>query len=151
VTAGYDGVTIWDAATGERTGGFTHNVKIFSPLCFAPDGRLFTGSDGATGIRIWDFPAGRLRQTLPDGGPSPQRMAISADGATLGATVDRSRVELWDLRTGKQKCDGGHSGPVRALCFSPDGRSLVSGASDASVRVWETERWSQQRSLVLPE
>ena len=33
----------------------------------------------------------------------------------------------------------GHSGPVRAVAFSPDGRHIVSGSGDRTLRLWEVE------------
>ena len=43
----------------------------------------------------------------------------------------------------------GHSAYVYSLAFSPDGRMLVSGSGDHTVRVWDTrpvrERWGSLR------
>src|SRR5262249_27204237 len=54
----------------------------------------------------------------------------SPDGRTL-ATGGRDRiVRLWDVSTGRPKEEmTGHHGQVLSLCFSPDGKTLASGAA----------------------
>jgi WD40 repeat protein len=34
----------------------------------------------------------------------------------------------------------GHTGYVHAVVFSPDGKRLMSGSGDHTVRIWETQR-----------
>ncbi|MFN0050942.1 MAG: WD40 repeat domain-containing protein [Planctomycetales bacterium] len=143
VTVRSDDITIWDAQTGERTGGFVSELPMTAPLRFLPDGRLVTGIDEGNGIRICKFPAGRPAKSFAHGRESPRGMAVSPDGGLLAAAFDGSRLQLWDIRTGKLQNDGGHSAPVNALRFSPDGRFLISGSSDCSLRVWETNEWTQ--------
>ena len=43
---------------------------------------------------------------------------------------------LWDIETGQQTTSfNGHTGDVMSLSLSPDSRSFVSGACDASAKV----------------
>jgi len=47
-----------------------------------------------------------------------------------------ARSALWDIETGQQTTSFvGHTGDVMSLSLSPDGRSFVSGACDASAKV----------------
>jgi WD40 repeat protein len=53
--------------------------------------------------------------------------------------VDRT-VHLWDLRTGQlRQTLSGHTHPITALSYSPDGRFLSSSSSDGTIRVWDMQ------------
>jgi WD40 repeat protein len=46
-------------------------------------------------------------------------------------------VVLWNLRTGeKTRSLSGHAGPVYAIASSPDGKWLLTGSADQTVRLW---------------
>jgi WD40 repeat protein len=47
-------------------------------------------------------------------------------------------VRLWDLATGRSSSPGlGHTAAIYSLAFSSDGRYLVSGGADLSLRLWD--------------
>ena len=43
----------------------------------------------------------------------------------------------------------GHTGTVHALAVSSDGKLLVSGGDDRSLRVWDTQDWSMQKTATV--
>jgi WD40 repeat protein len=48
--------------------------------------------------------------------------------------------QIWDIATKHILCIfEGHEGPVISLDFSPDGRLIISGSYDNTVRIWDTE------------
>jgi WD40 repeat protein len=117
---------------------FREQVNFLVLLAFTRDGkRLAAGSwDGR--LRLWDVARHRLVARL-DRNERFDVMALSPDGkqlATAGNTG--TAVTLWDLAHGRRTAAlHGHTGPPRSLAFSPDGKTLASGAADGGVRVWD--------------
>jgi WD40 repeat protein len=57
-------------------------------------------------------------------------------------------IKVWDLEAGEERdilC--GHTGPVRALALSGDGKRLVSGSYDRTVKVWDLGSRTEAFSL----
>ena len=86
-----------------------------------------------------------LRWTA-DGGPLTRETLAPAAPVLVAAALDPSRTRaalasadaLWLLSpgTGERQPLRGHVGTLFALAFSPDGRALLTGASDRSARLW---------------
>src|SRR5262249_34640567 len=96
------------------------------------------------------------------GGSSVTTLAFSPDGKRLAfGGYWFPSVCLWDVAAGKQvhtfenwaegweKKAFVEEGPT--LAFTPDGRTLVGGARDGSVRLWDVETGREQARLTGPD
>src|SRR5205823_8116504 len=66
-------------------------------------------------------------------------MAFSPGEGRHLAVAGGREVGVWDVQRNewRSRC-AGHKGDVNAVCFSPDGLSLLTGGMDRSVRLFET-------------
>ena len=54
-------------------------------------------------------------------------------------------MKVWDSHTGKMvRSFRGHTGIVSSVAFSPDGRLLVSGSRDHTVKVWDVSKLGEE-------
>lgn len=108
-------------------------------LAFAPDSRTLgvVAADGT--VQLWDVDRGVRETILPGNHRDTTCLAFAPDGRTL-ATHQRGTIEMWDLETRQCRSRPLHPGArIRCLAFSWDGRWLVSGASDCSVKLCDLD------------
>jgi len=174
-TASIDGtVKIWDAKNGKELRTFTGHVIPFAAvfaartppvtcLAYSPDGRNvasaslvpnlaepFNARKAFGVVKIWD-PA-----TLDQTAQYDKQiglvycLAYSPDGRRIATSHinDAKAVAVWDARTGEEihvfrdiPCH------THRLRYSPDGRLLLAGCTDGTVRIWDAATFEPVRVL----
>jgi WD40 repeat protein len=151
------GVRLWDIDTGKVIAKWMANTKAVMSTCWSQDGeRVVSGSsDGTT--RVWDVEKGVTILGPIDTGYEHIRAVVYSPDTTLIATSGyegpsipdstESQVKIWDAKTGKLVVtlkEHTHSvWAVWCLAWTPDGKTLISGSSDHSIRTWNTTNWKQ--------
>jgi WD40 repeat protein len=85
-------------------------------------------------------------------GDQVSALAFSPDGTKLVTTPIYTNVlQIWDRASGHLlHCCQGHRGTVLQVAFTRDGRHLVSGSLDKTVRVWDAATGKELRRIATP-
>lgn len=104
-------------------------------IALAPDGQALAVATHLA-VDVWDLAAKEIRMSLSQSSPV-HAVAYAPDGRTL-AVATRRRVTLWDTTGGASRAAlKGHDKLINSIAFTPDGRALLSGSNDGTVRVWD--------------
>jgi periodic tryptophan protein 2 len=152
VTGSDDGLLkIWDIASGFHIATFTEHTGAVTDSAYSKRGNvLFTSSlDGS--VRAWDMLRYRNFRTFT----APTRLSFACVAIDPSAEIvcaashDSFDIHLWSVQTGALLDQlAGHEGPISTLAFTPDGRALVSGSWDRTIRVWNVFDRSQTSEVL---
>jgi WD40 repeat protein/tRNA A-37 threonylcarbamoyl transferase component Bud32 len=137
---------IFHAATGELRHTLAGHSGRLESAAFSGDGKRIAVGDDGKAARVWDAETGELVATFPGHDFRVGSVLLSADGRKLVTTDNKVRV--WDVDAKKPL-----PAPVLKItnacraALSPDGRLLVTGHTDNSVRVWDFATAREVRTL----
>lgn len=130
----YGDTRLWDARSAELK--FKLLDSETTDATFSPNGRwLATASrEKKTAARIWNVETGELKLSLPLSPDKSVFVKFSPDGSLLLTTNDKG-VTVWDATTGELLAT--LSEARYPVAFSPDGRTLTTGARNNTALLWE--------------
>jgi WD40 repeat protein len=131
-----------------------HNDIVRCVAC-TPDGRMFITGGGDRKILFWDLTYRTVALTLSLDDTAARTLALSQDGKILVVGSYR-KIKVWRVfqdsvtsivNTELLHSFTAHSHLVSSLRVSPDGKILISGSVDKTIKIWNLATGKLLRTL----
>ncbi|MCL5035501.1 MAG: hypothetical protein M1269_00145 [Chloroflexi bacterium] len=147
-------VPIWETSTGRKIANLRNHTANVRHLAFSADGRFLASGGADTFVVVWDLKKNNRPFRIP-GGMKDVTGLVFLPGGRLAVSSADDTVKIWDLvelMEGEKpvKFTGGDADLTifdYALVFSPDGKTVATGAGSGIIRLWKTEDGSFIREL----
>jgi WD40 repeat protein len=96
--------------------------------------------------RVWDVESGKTVLAIATEFIAVYAVIYSPDTTMIatGGPGPEECLKIWDAETRKLVANlKGHTNIVLCLAWTADGKTLISGSSDRSIRTWNTTTWQQ--------
>ncbi|KAG1733739.1 WD40-repeat-containing domain protein [Suillus lakei] len=124
-----------------------HTSRVWGVIHLPGGQRIVTcSSDGS--LRVWDLKSGeQIGERWRDGVSPVYTIALSPDGTKVVSGSEDGAVRLWSIETGKVIAKWtGHTQGVCSVCWSQDGRRVLSGRLFAG-RDHDRDCWIPRRRV----
>ncbi|MCU0542047.1 MAG: WD40 repeat domain-containing protein [Oscillatoriaceae cyanobacterium Prado104] len=146
VSGGYRTLKIWNLQTGELKKTMSAHLSHVYAVAISPDGQAIV-SGGYKNLKTWNIETGELKKVRNHISGKVNALAIDRnrgkepDWQTIFSGGIDKNTYIWFLdskfwRTGLRSCHNKHSQAINAVAISPDGKTLVSGSDDKTIKLW---------------
>ncbi|MDW7973025.1 MAG: caspase family protein [Thermodesulfovibrio sp.] len=157
--------------SSEREKIFEGRNRGVTSIAFSPDGRYIASGSHDTTIKLWEVSSGKKMKTFKGHSSWITSVAFSPDGRYLASGSEDNTVKLWEINSEKVKNGINyinlfailfsdlniekeiktfkeHSKGVTSIAFSPDGKYIISGSKDNTVKLWEVSSGKEIMTLI---
>lgn len=155
--SGFHEILVVDADSGERVARLIGMSERIQSVRFSPDGTLLAATGGQPGrmgeVQVWDVVRKKLKLSVPITYDTVYGVSWSPDGTKLAFGGTDNSLRVIDAASGEQILfQGSHSDWVLDTLFSVDGKHVVSGSRDMSIKITEiaTQRMLGNVTSITP-
>jgi WD40 repeat protein/energy-coupling factor transporter ATP-binding protein EcfA2 len=153
-------VKVWDTVTLKEIATLSGYSDPVLSVAFSPNGKSLAFAS-ANSVRVADTATCNPIAIIYLESGVVESVAFSPDGKTLASATSEGIVKFWDISifregtltvwdyiTRRERMTlSGHSGSIRSIAFSPDGKTLASASDDNTVKLWDTATGNELATL----
>jgi len=173
-TVKYDGVDVWDFATGKKFVEIKHKLygSEFTVALSADGKRLALGGQADEKMKekgvdavVWDLESKKGIASVKVAQNQRAFVTISADGKTLAtwgnhaepnqaydkydpATDPNRLVQIWDAATGKEQTAARVNGSIASVAIAPEGNTLAASAGNGEIHLWDAKTGKERLDII---
>ncbi|MEG5018804.1 MULTISPECIES: TIR domain-containing protein [unclassified Microcoleus] len=147
-------VSLWDTSGNPIGQPFQgHKGAVFSAV-FSPDGKMIVSGSKDKTIRRWKTSGEPVGKPFRGHTNFISSVKFSPDGKTIVSGSSDNTIRLWNASGGLNNPSSwkpptepigqrlkGHTQSVNSVAFSPDGKTIISGSTDGTLRKWRVGTW----------
>jgi G protein beta subunit-like protein len=148
-------VKLWDVRAQGCQREYESRAAVNTVVLHPNQGELLSGDQNGN-IRVWDLTASACScELVPEVGTAVRSLSAAADGSLVVAANNNGTCYVWRLQRGTQLTTHfepfhklqAHDGYILKCLISPDGRYLVTTSSDSTVKLWNLDGFTLERTL----
>ncbi|OAX33667.1 WD40 repeat-like protein, partial [Rhizopogon vinicolor AM-OR11-026] len=137
-------VRLWNVETEKVIAKWAGHTDIVRSLCWSADSERVVSGSGDGTVRVWNVESGKTPCQTMRGHTGDVNWTVHLpDGQSIITCSNYGSLQRWDLESGAQIGDDWRDGrdeaEVWCIALSPNGKTLASGNSEGTVRLWNIE------------
>ncbi|EDV20978.1 uncharacterized protein TRIADDRAFT_31080, partial [Trichoplax adhaerens] len=129
-------VSLWDARTGLCVQTFYGHMHSCNDAVFNLKGDTIASCDAYGIVKFWNIATSSMQLSVDVGPHSANKIAFDPTGVLLAVASNDGSIKMVEVNTGKVTTLNGHEDAVQTVAFDQSGEYLLSGGSDATIRIW---------------
>jgi len=131
-------IRIWDVSSGKELQKFTVQNTGIKNICVSPNGQYivscgFDNGERRTHMKLWNISTGK--EILEYTGYSAESSAIFSPDSKFVLSWGGRAAAAWLINKEVYNRNFVHTDTINSVRFSPDGKKIVMGSSDGTIRL----------------
>jgi WD40 repeat protein len=135
-------IRISSARTGDELRSFTGHNEQVTGVVVTPDGSQIVTRSMDRSVRVWDFMTGQQGTLINNNNHIPLSIGVLPKTRQIVVGWNDATVRVYEAGSNDEisgKALLGHQADVQALAVAADGKRVITGSNDKTVRIWGFE------------